>query len=165
MMNKQNKNKVFISIIGILLAANIALVSFFLLKKDDDKREKKSDRRAMIANFLKTEIGFDTVQLKVYDSLSLKHKEKVKKMFDSTRSTKDKQFKELTAAAFSDSVMNLVAERSANSQKAMELQMFNHLKNIRLLCKPDQLPKFDSLFVKVLNRRGGEGRNKTSQHK
>ncbi len=79
-------------------------------------------------------------------------------MFDSLRSSKDSQFKQLTANDFSDSVMTSVAEQSAASQKMMELQMFAHLKNVRMLCKPGQLSKFDSLFVKVLNRRGGEGR-------
>ena len=81
-------------------------------------------------------------------------------MFDSLRSSKDKQFAALTAGNFSDSVMNIVADQSAASQKMMELHMFNHLKNVRLLCKPEQLGKFDSLFVKILNRRGGDGRKK-----
>ena len=79
---------------------------------------------------------------------------------DSLRSTKEKQFKELAAVNFSDSAMNAVADRSAATQKTMELKMFNHLRNIRLLCKPEQLPKFDSLFGKVLNRRGGDPKKK-----
>ncbi|MGB4844858.1 MAG: hypothetical protein WBP16_10365 [Ferruginibacter sp.] len=160
MINTQNKSKVLLSIIGILLIANIAMVAFFLTKKDNKKGDdrQRPDRRTMISSFLKTEIGFDTVQLQQYDTLSIRHKEGMKKMFDSLRSSKDKQFKMLTAASFSDSVMTAVAEQSAANQKTMELQMFNHLKNVRMLCKPEQLSKFDSLFVKVLNRRGGEGR-------
>jgi hypothetical protein len=161
MINPQNKNKVFLSIIGILLVANIAMVSFFLLKKDGNRREKQHpDRRTMIANFLKTEIGFDSLQLQQYDTLSARHKERVNKMFDSARSSKDKQFKELVAANFSDSAMHSITERSAATQRIMELNMFAHLKNVRLLCTPGQLPKFDSLFVKMLNRRNGEGRKK-----
>jgi Spy/CpxP family protein refolding chaperone len=166
MINSQNKSKVLLTIIGILLVANIAMVSFFLLKKDGDKHEKqRTDRRTMIANFLKTEIGFDSLQLQQYDTLSKRHKENMKKMFETLRSTKDKQFKELTEDNFSDSVMNSIADRSAASQKIMELQMFGHLKNVRLLCTPEQQPKFDSLFIKVLNRRGGEGRKKQTEHK
>lgn len=166
MINAQNKSKIFLTIIGILLVANIAMVSFLLMKKDGGKPDKpRTDRRTMIADFLKTEIGFDTVQLQQYDTLSKTHKDNMKKMFESLRSTKDKQFKELTAANFSDSIMNNIADRSAASQKIMELQMFNHLKNVRLLCKPEQLPRFDSLFVKVLNRRGGEGRKKQTDRK
>ena len=154
MINKQNRSKVFLAIIGILLVANIAMVSFFLLNRE------KPDRKTIIANFLKTEIGFDTLQLQQYDLLGNRHKDNMKKMMDSLRSTKDNQFKELTAAGFSDSAMNSIADQSAVSQKAMELRSFNHLKKIRLLCKPEQLPKFDSLFGKVLNRRNGEPKKK-----
>ena len=158
MINKQNRSKVFLLIIGILLIANIVMLSFFIMKKDSGKPEKRPDRKAMIADFLKKEIGFNETQLKQYDTLSDKHREGIKKMFDSLRSSKDNQFKLLTAGNFSDSVMNSIADQSAASQKIMELQMFSHLKNVRMLCTPEQLPKFDSLFVKVLNRRGGEGR-------
>ena len=42
MINTQNKSKVFLTIIGILLVANIAMVSFFLVKKDGDKPEKST---------------------------------------------------------------------------------------------------------------------------
>lgn len=160
MINKQNRSKVFLTIIGILLVANIALVSFFLLKKDGPKREKRPEWKTVISAFLKTEIGFDTVQINQYYLLSDRHRENMKKMTDSLRTTKDKQFKELAAADFSDSVMNTVADRSAATQKAMELRMFNHLRKIRLLCTPEQLPKFDSLFGKVLNRKNGDPRKK-----
>jgi periplasmic protein CpxP/Spy len=160
MINTQNKNKIFISIIVMLMIANIALVSFFLLKNDGGRRDKHQDRKAMIAGFLKNEIGFNATQLQQYDTLSNHHRENIKTMFDSLKSSKDKQFKQLAAGNFTDSVMNSVADQSAVSQKMMELQMFNHLKNIRMLCTPAQLPKFDSLFVKMLNKRGGEGRKK-----
>jgi periplasmic protein CpxP/Spy len=161
MINKQNRSKVFLAIIGILLVANIALVSFFLLKQDGGKREKHPDRKAMIAAFLKNEIGFDTVQLKQYDTLSDRHRENMKKMMDSLRTPKDQQFNELAAADFSDSAMSSLAEKSATLQKAMELRMFNHLRKIRMLCTPEQLPKFDSLFGKVFSRKGGDGRKKS----
>lgn len=161
MINKQNRSKIFLTIIGILLVANIALVSFLLLRKDGIKHERqRQDRKAVISNFLKTEIGFDTLQLKQYDILSDKHKENLKKAMDSLRSSKEKQFKELAAANFSDSAMSAIANQSATTQQAMELQMFNHLKRIRLLCTPGQLPKFDSTFGKVLSKRGYEGRKK-----
>ena len=124
MINKQNRSKILLSIIAILLVANIAMVYFFLMKKDDDKqRGKRPDRRAMIADFLKKDIGFDMVQLQQYDTLSNLHKEDMKKMFDSLGMAKDKQFKELVAGNFSDSVINVVAEKSGASQKIMEQEM------------------------------------------
>jgi periplasmic protein CpxP/Spy len=160
MINKQNRSKVFLAIIGILLVANIVMVSFFLMKKGGDRREKKPEWKTVISGFLKNEIGFDTIQLKQYDSLSDRHKGNMKKLTDSLRATKEKQFKELAALNFSDSAMNVVADKSASTQKTMELKMFNHLKNIRMLCKPEQLPKFDSLFGKILNRKSSDSAKK-----
>lgn len=156
MTNSTKKSKIFISIIGILLVINIGVVSFLLLNKKSSKHEKRPDRKTMISNFLKTELDFDSAQLLKYDSLSNRHKEIIKKMYDSLKVSKDSQFRQLTAGDFSDSIMDAVASQSGAHQKAMELQMFTHLKNIRLLCKPAQIHAFDSLFVKVLNRRGGE---------
>jgi protein CpxP len=165
MIPKQNRSKTLITIIGILLIANIALVSFFLLKKDERKHDKRMDRKTVIGNFLKEEIGFNETQMQQYDSMSTWHSKYMKTMFEANRNSKDKQFKELTAANFSDSVMNSIAEQSAASQKALELQMFSHLKNIRSLCTPSQQPKFDSLFVKILNRKSAEGRKKKADKK
>jgi hypothetical protein len=162
MINKQNRSKVFLAIIGILLVANIALISFLILKKDDGRRDKRIDKKVLIGNFLKNEIGFDNLQLQEYDTLSTRHADNMKRTMDSLRSAKENQFKELAAAGFSDSAIGSVAERSASTQKTMELRMFNHIRKIRLLCKPGQLPKFDSLFGKMLNRRGGEQQKKQS---
>jgi periplasmic protein CpxP/Spy len=164
MINTQNRNKIFIAIIVMLVIANIILVSLFLMQKDGGRHDKHQDRQTMIANFLKTEIGFSAAQLQRYNSLGNNHRKNIKAMFDSLKSSKDKQFKQLAAGDFADSVMNSVADQSAVSQKTMELQMFNHLKSIRMLCTAEQLPKFDSLFVKVLNRRGGEGRKKDGEN-
>ena len=129
MINKENRSKVFLAIIGILLVANIALISFFLLKKDGDNYEKRPDRKAVIADFLKKEIGFDATQLQRYDTLSDRHKDNMKKMMDSLRTPKEKQFEELVASNFNDSAMNTIADRSAITQRVMELHMFNHIKN------------------------------------
>lgn len=160
MINKQNRSKVFLTVIAILLVANIVMLSFFLMKKGNGRNDKRPDRKAMIAEFLKKEVGFNQAQLQQYDTLSDMHRENMKKMFDNSRSSKDNQFKQLAAGNFNDSIMSSLADQSAASQKVMELQMFNHLKSIRMLCTPEQLPKFDSLFVKILNRRGGDGRKK-----
>jgi len=165
MINKQNRSKVFLTIIGILLVANIALVSFLLLKKDGDKHEKRPDKKTIIANFLKTEIGFDTLQIQQYYALSTKHSDNMKKLVDSLRNPKEKQFKELAAANFSDSAMNNMAIQSGASQKTIELRTFNHLKKIRLLCRPDQQPKFDSLFGKMLIRRNNMDNKKKPEGK
>ena len=163
MIKKENRSKVYLLIIAILLVTNIALLSFLFFKKGNNKfNGKRPDRATMISGFLKTEIGFDNTQLAQYDTLSARHKADMKKMFDNLRSSKDKQFKQLATGNFSDSVMISVANQSAANQKLVELQMFTHLKDIRQLCKPGQLAAFDSLFARILNK--NVTRKKSSDH-
>jgi hypothetical protein len=157
MTEKQNRNKVLLVIIGILLVSNIAMIFLFLSQRDGG-RPQRPDRKAYIASFLEKEIGFSKEQLKQYDTLSDNHKERMKNTFDNMRNRKEEQFKTLAAGGFSDSVISQVAKQSAGGQEAMEVQMFTHLRSIRNLCTDAQRPKFDSLFYKVFNRRNPDGK-------
>ncbi|MEO6730363.1 MAG: hypothetical protein ABIN01_04045 [Ferruginibacter sp.] len=159
MINSQNKNKVFLVIIAILLIANVAMLAFFLQKKEPAKQNRRPDRKTMITNFLKNEIGFNQQQLIQYDTLSKQHREKIGPLFENVRNTKDDLFKQVVAADFSDSSINQAASQSAALQKMIELQTYNHIKRIRSLCTPAQQPKFDTLWVKVFNKKG-DGKKK-----
>jgi Spy/CpxP family protein refolding chaperone len=162
MINNQNKSKIFLIIIAILLVANIAMLSFFLQKKGTDNGTHRPDRKTFVANFLKDEIGFTTQQLAQYDSLSNEQQQKMKALFDTMRNNKTQQFKQLAAGNFTDSAINMVANQSAAAQQIMEVQMFHHIKAARQLCTPQQQHAFDSLFVKVFNHRG-EARKKATK--
>jgi Spy/CpxP family protein refolding chaperone len=152
-MNTQPNNKRLLIIIGILLFANLVLVSFLILNKPTTKRYIRGDRKAMITSFLQNEIGFNQHQLQQYDSLNEQHRTKIKSMFDAARSDKENEFKQLAISNFSDSAIVNTATIFAGKQREIEITMFNHFKEIRTLCTPQQQPKFDSLFYKMLNRR------------
>jgi len=153
-MSTQAKSKLLLLIIGILLITNIGMLIFFLGNKDGKKAGGHGpDRGAMMKNFLKDSIGFDTLQLQQYDTLSKQHKEKAKAEFESLRGNKEEQFKQLGAKGFSDSAIAATVNQSAENQKAMELNMLNHFAAIRKLCTPDQQPRFDSLFYKIWSKK------------
>ena len=80
-------------------------------------------------------------------------------MFDKIRSNKAEQFRQLVNGSFTDSAINAVADQSVSMQKEMELRMLTHIRNVRSLCKPEQVAKFDSDFGKVLARRN-DGKRK-----
>lgn len=162
MINNQNKSKVFLVIIAILVIANIAMLSFLLQKKETSPRVEKPDRKTVISNFLKDEIGFNQSQLTQYDTLSNRQRDKMKSLFEDMRNNKNDQLKQLVAGNFSDSVINQVADQAVVTQKTMNIQMSNHIKSIRELCTPEQLPKFDSLFIKVFSKRS-DGRKKPAK--
>ena len=166
MMIKQNKTKVFLVIITILLIANIGMLSFILMKKGSDKPGGgRMDRKEIISNFLKKDIGFNEQQIIQFDTLSSLNNKEIGTAFNNHRNSKTEQLKYLAANNFSDSAINLEVEKMAESHKTIETAMINHIKNIRAICTPAQLPKFDSLFIKIFNRKGGDDRKKKQNNK
>lgn len=148
-MNIQSKSKTLIIIIGILLLANIILLSVFLINKPDGKRQ---EHKSQMNAFLQNEIGFNDEQMAEFETIKTAHRGQVKDMFDKMRSNKEQAFKELGTRSFSDSAIINAATYSAMQQKELEIQMLKHLKDIRNICTPAQRAKFDSGFYKIMNR-------------
>lgn len=154
-MNKQPKNKILILIIGILLAANIATLSFFLMNSGEKPVTAKYDRKAMIMNFLHKEVGFSTEQMSRYDSMSKWHRQEMKKSFDGMSAQRERVFKDLALNDFKDSAIEVAAVNISSQQKEFELLMLRHMNNIRSICTAEQRPVFDSGFYKIISKRGG----------
>lgn len=161
MINNSKKSKIFLVIFAILLISNIVLLSFLLQKKTPDSYTNRPDRKVYIAEFLKKEIGFNQQQLLRYDTLSDEQQKIMKSFYDNMRNKKKQQFQQLVTGNFSDTSINRLADESASTQKQIEVTMFNHIKSVRELCSPDQLPKFDTSFVKIFNRRGSDSKKNT----
>lgn len=155
-MSTQSKNKILLVIIGILLITNVALVSFYSLSKPVEKKGMRPDKTAMISAFLKNELKFNQTQLTQYDSLGNQHRILIKAKFDAIRKEKETEFTQLTRDNFSDSSINNTAVLFSAKQKEIEIIMFNYFKDIRNLCTPEQQPKFDSLFYKMLTKKNDE---------
>ncbi len=156
-MNAQPKSKLLVLIIGILLIANIVLLSFFLMNNPSKEKRAKSNRKNYISEYLEKELGFDSVQLLTYDSLSKKHRELVRTGLNNISSKRKEIFKELAVATFNDSALSNAASQIHELQKPFELNMFRHLKDIRQICTKEQQFRFDTGFYKIFGRRR-EGR-------
>ena len=156
-MNAQPKSKLFILIIGILLVTNIVLLSFFLMNNPAREKGTKSNKRNNVTEYLEKELGFNTVQLSSYDSLSKKHRELVKAGLNDISSERQVIFKELAASKFTESALNNACSKINELQKPFELNMLQHLKDIRQLCTKEQQFRFDTGFHKIFGRRR-EGR-------
>jgi flagellar basal body-associated protein FliL len=153
-MNTNSKSKIIILMIGILLIANIILLSFFLLNKPENKR---GERKSPMTNYLQNEIGFSKDQMAAFDSIKSNHKNEAKALFDKMRNNKVAAFKELATKQFSDSAIIDAATFSAMQQQQLEVNMLKHLRDIRNICTPLQREKFDTGFYRIMNR--------TKQHK
>jgi hypothetical protein len=81
-------------------------------------------------------------------------------LFDQVRKAKIDFYNLLFAPQVSESALNIAANEIAEKQKNLDLHMYYHFKVVRNICTPDQLRKFDSSILKVINRMTGrQGRD------
>lgn len=161
-----SKTKVLLFLVGILLLTNIALVVFFVGKKDRPASHNgpRPDRSSMMKGFLKDTVGFDDQQLSQYENIRQQHDERMKGLFEQMRIAK-LDFYSLVNKPGADSASQAAAASIGEKQKAVDLAFFNHFREVRMLCRPEQQPKYDSLVQRIIRRmvspqRRGDPRDK-----
>ncbi len=147
-------------IIVILLITNLAILAYFLWPKAEVNPQNDGQKPGYgLTETLKREVGLDSVQMKTLDSLRSEHWKKMRPLFEDLQTTKNNFYILLKSPETPDSVILNAASLIGEKQKAVDLQVFYHFKNSRLVCTPEQRPKYDSLVQERIKRMAGPARN------
>ena len=162
-----SKTQVLIFIIIILLLANIAMVVSFAMKQPERKSTDRQRRPSPIASVLKDKVGFSQQQMEQIDQLKKTHRERMHFLFEDIRKEKIAFYHHVNLPIVADSTIERLSSRIALKQQAIEQQAFKNFREIRALCTPEQLPRYDSLMPKVIinmwfPEKHGSGRHKES---
>lgn len=149
-MNTTRKYKVLVSIIIFLLITNFALLIFFMASSKPVDKRSRSHSENGIYNSLQKDVGFSKAQLDQYQALRTQQRKNVKPLFDEIRKAKQDFYDLLYSENVPDSLLTADADSIAQTQKRLDLQMFNHFKLVRNICSPDQLQKYDSTIKKAV---------------
>jgi Spy/CpxP family protein refolding chaperone len=164
MINRPNRSKPLLVIIAILLLANIGGLAYFLASKPTHKKNNPSPQwKTAIANYLKNDVGFDTVQLEQYERLKTVRRKALDTLSEQLKAEKENRLHFLADNDYADSAIMQAVNSSAENQKMLDLQMLRHLKDIRSLCTPVQKARFDTSIYKVMARRGGDKKKSKKQ--
>lgn len=155
------RNRNLLIIITVLLLTNVAVLVYFLGQKKNEKPPVWNGVAAMLQN----EVGFNEEQTTKYKEMKGKQRERVRPMYDDMRKAKDSLFRLLSYPETNDSVLNKMADEIAQKQKAIDLETFNHFKRVRVLCTPDQLPKYDTMVLQMFRKMGKPVRHSESEKK
>lgn len=162
-MNNASKNRTLVFIIAFLLLTNIAVVVYFLRQPDCNKNGKEAappppqgqpGGRNGIATQLQKEVGFSEQQIAQYKDMKAAHWKIAKPLFDAMQKSKDSLYELVKLPTVDEALLQQRAENISERQKALEIQGFRHFKEVRGLCTPEQLPRYDSLLKKIINRKG-----------
>jgi periplasmic protein CpxP/Spy len=161
-----NRNKILTFLVGILLLTNIALVVFFVARKSspEKQRNRGGDRSAVMREFLKDSVGFNEQQLAQYDQLRQQNRENMRPLFEDLGNAKMKYY-QFVSQPGPDSATQAAAALIGEKQTALDMAFFNHFKQVRALCTPDQYARYDSIVQKIIRRmtappRSGEHKQK-----
>lgn len=162
------KIRPLVLIIIFLLITNVGMLLFFIFSGNpSEKKDYNRDHGSgSMYNSLQNEVGFSADQLARYQSLRKENRDIVKPLFGELRAAKKDFYGLLYIDPVSDSLITADADSIAQRQKNLDLQMFRYFKNIRNICTPVQLQKFDSTINKVVIRMvAGPGRSSKDSHR
>ncbi|MFZ4058253.1 MAG: hypothetical protein ACOYKE_08925 [Ferruginibacter sp.] len=152
-----SNNKKLLLIIAVLFLSNLILIYFLWMQPQANKRNRSGGKFAMVREALINEVHFNTAQLATYDSLNELHRKSMQQFMDSGKQLKAQQYKNLVDDDFSDSILQQSIQTLANTFGTMEHQQFSHLRKVRSICTPTQLPVFDSLQIQILIKKNNKG--------
>lgn len=161
-------HKVLLVVVVVLLAINVGLLWYSF----GDKRSGRgrSSRNFSVEQYMRKQIGFDDAQSAQFKQHLDQNRDSLKVYGDRVRDAKVAMYKLLQGAPVADSVVEHAASRLAEEQKAMEILMYHHFAAVRAMCKPDQLPKYDSMLTRMSSRnrwfnRGRSSRDSVNENK
>lgn len=142
-------------LVAILLLTNIATLSIYWIKKPNHEggpaRDNGSHEKRM-GQFLVDQMKFDTTQAAAYWKLRDSMIARQRPVVDSMRNAKKSFFDLLNQSGTTDSALIARSNEIADLQKRLDLATFRHFQNVRAICRPDQLEKFDTVIKEIVNR-------------
>lgn len=148
-MTKSPRQKWLLLLVIILLLTNITTLSIFWFVKP--KKPSPQDRPRMgtwIVNELKLDKDQETAYWKLRDSLMSQQRP----VMDSMRAAKKRFYEQLNNPNVNDSILEINSNKTLALQKRLDFLTFQHFQQVRTLCRPEQLPKLDTVVKEIINR-------------
>ena len=139
-----NKVKLLWLLISILLLANLLLCKALYEQK---KRQHEGPRKLIIEK-----LKFDNVQIAQYDTLIQAHRKAINEKQEQIMQLKNKLYAQLKRESNgqillsqADSILNALNVK----QIEIERVHYTHFKDIKQLCRTEQLPYFEKLTAEI----------------
>ena len=149
------KNKILLIIIGFLLITNIGMLIFLLGNKPADKPATAVSRQGGFAETLQKEIGFNEDQITTYKTMREKHRAEMKPLFEQLRQTKTAFYGKVYSYDENPVTLDSIARPIGDQQAALDKKLFLYFTQLRKLCTPEQVSRFDSILPQVVARMTG----------
>ena len=154
-MNYFNNNKWWAIVVALLVILNtITLTVFWIERKANNVQLLQPDKRSGTKDYLIKELGLDSIQRLQYDELIHQHQQRTNEIRLHVRDAKDSFFALISDSTIAESTIAKASLYAAETEQQMDMETFNHFKNIRSICNAQQQKKFDSIIKNVVKMMG-----------
>lgn len=150
-MTRPARQKWLLVLVGILLVTNIITLAILWSTKKSDKDNARQQRPRM-GQFIVDQMKFDSVQEKAYWIMRDSMVNNQRPVWDSIRAARKRFYDLVNQQITNDSLLQARAEEITGHQQKLDLITLHHFQNVRTLCRPDQVQKFDTVIQEIVNR-------------
>ena len=133
-----NRRKFYLLLIGLLIISNLATM-FFVMQKGKHKSFRNDPKKVIIEK-----LAFDKKQIVAYEKLIDQHRIDIRANDQKIIQLK-KELYGLLLKRYSNQETDSLTNEIGRTQQEIERIHFDHFKDIKTICTPEQMPNFDLL--------------------
>jgi Spy/CpxP family protein refolding chaperone len=138
-------NKNWLWIIGGILLINISLLAFILL----------GGPRHQPPDFLLEKLNFSEEQKEKFGELKVEHRSIMNRQRAEIDALKDNLYENFSSKSFTDEEARKITKKIGQREAEGDLLTFQHFREIRNMCTPEQQGKFDRLINEIVRGMNG----------
>ena len=146
------QKKILSRIVIILIILNLSVIGFVVWKNTNNTHEPalfpKSDYRD-VSGILKKELNLTDKQVAQIKQLRIDFFEKEKELAKAIRSERDSMNEEMFNKNTNEELVKSLAKNIADNEYKMEMYRFEQAQELKAICTPEQLEKFDILILQI----------------
>lgn len=147
------QQKLLIRTVIVLVVLNLVSIGFFVLKEIRPHREPllfpKNESYKDVSRILKEELNLSEQQVAEFDEIRSRNFEKQSKLKKMIHHLKDAMNTEMFNKDTNDEKIKSLAKQIVQNEYKMEMLRFDQAKELKAVCKPEQLEKFENLVKEI----------------
>jgi periplasmic protein CpxP/Spy len=148
-----SQNRLLVRTILVLVILNLGSITFFTIKEMQSHREPlmfpKNEAYKDVSKILKKELDLTNEQVLQFDEIRKRNFEKQAILKKIIRDYKDAMNMEMFNKNSNDDKIKSLARQVSENEYKMELLRYYQAKELKAVCKPEQLDKFQDLVIEI----------------
>ncbi len=148
-----SQNKLLIRTILFLVVLNLGSITFFTIRemrpRHDGENPPNDEKKNELSAILKKELNLSEQQVAKFDEIREQNASKKQELKQAINEDKELLNQEMFDQNSNNERLLALAKKIGDNEYRIELSKINQSKQLKSICNPDQLEKFQDLMVEM----------------